>query len=68
MPENPDRELRLFQEEMRFALEAGYWLVSQGLVIDIETRERWLDVEGDPESQRVAQACLALAKRMRPLR
>ena len=67
MPEDPERDLRLFQEEMRSALEAGYWLVSQGLVIDIETRERWLDVEGDPESQRVAQACLGRAKRMRPL-
>ncbi len=68
MPEDSDKESRFFEEEMRSALEAGYRLVSQGLVDVIEARERWLDVEGDLGSQPIAHACLAQVRRMGPLR
>ena len=63
MLEDPDKERRLFEEEMRFALEAGYRLAGQSLVIGIKARERWLEVERDACSRAIAEACVARAAR-----
>ena len=48
---------------MRSELEAAYRLASQSLVIEIEARERWLEVEGDACSRAIAEACVARAAR-----
>ena len=63
MPDDPDRERCLFEEEMRSALEAANQLASQSLVIEIEARERWLEVEEDACSRAIAEACVARAAR-----
>ena len=62
MPDDSDREPCLFQEEMRFALDAGYRLVAQSLVTGIEARELRLETDGDPASHAAADACLGAAR------
>ena len=62
MPEDPEKVHRLFEEEMRSVLEAGYRLAAQSLVTGIEARELRLGRDGDPWSHAAAGACISVAR------